>query len=130
MRSMKKDWSHLDKFRQQAGQFSSSPGATYGAFQIKFNGVILTIIATDGYDGTNDTGWEHVSVLVVDSTFNKGRIPKWDEMCFVASLFWDDDEVLLQLRPAKADYVNIHDHVLHWWKPKDQIISIPPKICV
>lgn len=128
---MKKDWKHLDKWRVISDPaYGSSLGATYGAFQVKFNGVILRIIATDGHDGEKDTGWEHVSCHVIDLTFGKARTPKWDEMCFVKSLFWKDDEVVVQFHVAATDHINIHEHVLHLWRWTKGEFPLPDKAFV
>lgn len=55
-------------------------------------------------------GWEHVSV----SLYN--RLPTWDEMCLVKSLFWDEEETVIQFHPKKSQYVNQHPFCLHLWK--------------
>jgi hypothetical protein len=68
--------------------------------------------------------WEHVSVSC------RNRCPNWPEMCFVKDLFWADDEVVMQLHPAKKDYVNQHPYCLHMWKPIAEIIPLPPRIMV
>lgn len=128
---MKLIWSHLDKFRQQDGsEFSTRKGDTFGAFQVPFNGSVLRIIATDGEGIPKLEKWEHVSVHAYDPVFKKQRIPKWEEMCFVKSLFWNDDEVVMQLHVASKDHINIHDCVLHLWRPKETQIPLPPKYCV
>jgi hypothetical protein len=77
----------------------------------------LLAIATD----TN--GWEHVSVSVRQN--NKAETPYWDEMCQVKEAFWDEDDVVLQFHPAKAEYVNCHPNVLHLWRPKNVIVLTP-----
>lgn len=128
---MKSDWSHLDKFRTQSPPYVSSPGATYGAFVIPRNGVHLRVIATDGDDGSQfKTGWEHVSCHVYDPHFGKQRCPNWAEMCFLKDLFWNDDEVVVQLHVAKKDYVNVHPSVLHLWRLRGSTFPTPPIICV
>jgi hypothetical protein len=80
------------------------------------------IIASDGGD------WEHVSVSV--TTSERGRCPTWDEMVFVAKMFWDEEDTLVQYRPPKADYVNCHPYTLHWWRPVEQKLPAPPSIFV
>lgn len=97
---MKKDLHHLDKWRTQHPPYLSPQGATYGAFVIPHQGFHLRIIAADGLGETGP--WEHVSCHAYDPHFNKARCPNWNEMCHIASLFWDDDEVIMQLRPAKS----------------------------
>jgi hypothetical protein len=74
--------------------------------------------------------WEHVSCHCFDPFFKKEQTPTWEQMSYIASLFWEEDEVLVQFRPAKKDYVNVHEHVLHWWKPVFLEIPTPPRICV
>jgi len=130
---MKTNWKHLDKFRTQEPPYLSPLGSTFGAFQIPFNGSVLRIIATDGRmdaKGEHDTEWEHVSVHSFDPIFKKQKTPNWSEMCFVKSQFWEDDEVVVELHVAKADWISVHDHVLHLWRPTKQTIPLPPKICV
>ena len=63
--------------------------------------------------GTNENGNEHVSIQL----FTR-RLPTWDEMCEVKSIFWGDDEEVVQIHPKKSDYVNITE-ALHLWRPKD-----------
>jgi len=51
-------------------------------------------------------------------------------MAFVKDLCWDDDDVVMQLHPRKADYVNDHPHTLHLWRPIDREIPTPPTIFI
>ena len=67
---------------------------------IPFESFMLKVIASDGMS------WEHVSVSFPN------RCPNWREMCFIKSLFWDDEDVVVQYHPAKSAYVNVHDHCL------------------
>jgi hypothetical protein len=131
---MKPRWPHLDKYRVQREPYCSPLGATFGAFEIPFNGKLLRVIASDGRLDSGgklpDTEWEHVSVHAWDAAFRKAQTPTWDQMCFVKDLFWSEDELVLQFHPAKSDYINVHPHVLHLWRPKVAVIPMPPKICV
>lgn len=70
-------------------------------------------------------GWEHVSVHleVEHETF----IPSWNEMCFIKSLFWDAEDVVMQLHPRESEYKNVHPSVLHLWRPMDGEIPTPPR---
>lgn len=83
----------------------------------------LYIIASDGLL------WEHVSVSV---SGKRGRVatPVWDEMCQVKDVFWDPEDVVMQLHPAKSAYVNCHPHTLHLWRPMQGQIPTPPAILV
>lgn len=68
---------------------------------------------------SNGGGWEHVSVST------PGRCPNWDEMCFVKNLFWDPDDVVMQIHPAAAKYINNHPYCLHLWRPTADGVAIP-----
>ena len=79
----------------------------------------LRVIFSDG------EGWEHVSVSTPT------RTPNWAEMCFVKSLFWDDDDTVIQFHPPKSEYVNNHAFCLHLWRPNNgAVIPLPPSILV
>jgi hypothetical protein len=87
-----------------------------GAFKLFINGRSFFVLATDG------GGWEHVSV----SLRNQKRCPTWEEMCAVKDLFFHPDEVVMQLHPAKSDYINNHPYCLHLWRPIGKEIPLPP----
>lgn len=80
------------------------------------------VIASDGM------GWEHVSVHCFDG--NKNRTPAWDEMCHIKDIFWDEEDVVMQLHPRKSQYVNIHENTLHLWRPIGAMIPEPIPIMV
>ncbi len=96
-----------------------------GAFFLapKIAGRELWVIASDGM------GWEHVSVHVANRA-NKLFMPTWDEMCYVKGLFWDAEDVVMQLHPAASHWVNNHPTTLHLWRPTAQAIPTPPDILV
>jgi hypothetical protein len=75
----------------------------------------LFIIASDG------GGWEHVSVS------KKYDCPTWADMCEVKALFWDPEDLILQYHPPRSQYVNLHPHCLHLWRPIGVEIPLPPK---
>ena len=68
--------------------------------------------------------FEHCSVSMPT------RCPSWEQMCSMKDLFWKDDEVCMQLHPAKKDYVNNHPYCLHIWRPINKEIPTPPSILV
>ena len=122
---------HLEEFRCRrpvpgSSQLESLPGDTFGVFYLRFKRAYLIAIASAG--DPELMPWEHVSVQAKD--YVGERIPTWDEMCFTKELFWSDTETVMQLHPPKADYVNIHPHVLHLWRPTSCTIPTPPKIAV
>jgi len=84
----------------------------------------LWCLASDGM------GWAHVSVHSFDENTHKSYTPTWDEMCLVKDLFWDSEDVVMQLHPAKFEYVNNHENVLHLWRPVGVSIPNPPSILV
>jgi hypothetical protein len=106
-----------DQFRLRTGSFGTSKEehGNNGFFYVKFKGIEYKVLASDG------GGWEHVSVS------GKFIAPDWETMCHMKSLFWDDDEVVMQLHPAKKDWVNMHENCLHLWKPIGITIPTPPK---
>lgn len=96
-----------------------------GAFNLVFinknkRKIKLFVIASNGFD------WEHVSISIKD----KKRCPTWDEMCFVKSVFWDKQDMVIQYHPAEEDYISFHDYCLHLWRPINQIIPAPDYILV
>ena len=95
-------------------------GLTFGACLIPGpHARDLKVIFSDG------EGWEHVSV----STQN--RTPNWAEMCFIKSLFWGDEDTVIQFHPPRSEYVNMHPFCLHLWRPNaGQQIPLPPSILV
>jgi hypothetical protein len=57
-----------------------------------------------------DDGTNHVSVSL------DNRTPTWDEMCFIKDLFFDAEEICVQIHPKRSQYVNKHKHCLHMWQ--------------
>lgn len=133
---MKTDWNHIEKFRVRSGEMSTSTGDRFGRFIIPLAGTVATlcVLATAGHDGDGPEGeWDHVSAHVrtnLGKPNEKQRTPTWDEMCILKSLFWEDDECVVQYHPAKSDYVNTHPHVLHLWRHPTAGFPTPPTICV
>lgn len=80
------------------------------------------VIASDG------ECWEHLSAHI--RVNGEDRTPTWEEMCFIKGIFWDDEDVVMQLHPKKSEYVNNHPHVLHLWRPIGVEIPTPPSILV
>lgn len=78
----------------------------------------LRIIASEG------KGWEHVSISLSD------RTPRWNEMCQIKSIFWDEEDCVIQYHPPKSEYVNCHPYCLHMWRPIGINLPIPPSLLV
>lgn len=103
---MRTDLGHLDEHLVRRGDDG-------GAWAITRNGVVLRVIASWG------GGWDHVSISL------HNRCPGWDEMEWVKRLFFKPSEVAMQLHPAESDYVNLHPHCLHIWRPQGAAIPLP-----
>lgn len=101
---------------------SDSSHGNNGAFYIphpKINNYFINVIASDGM------GWEHASITLSSTERKVDRCPTWEEMCFVKSLFWNDEDAVVQFHPPKSQYVNNHPYCLHLWKPLGIEIPLP-----
>lgn len=119
-----------EKARVRDGAYGTNRGDTFGHFKaVAPSGAYLFVMAADG----TETRFDHVSVSVLrdkDGTHKPDRCPTWEEMVWVKSLFWDDEECVIEYHPPRSKYVNNHNYVLHLWKPLDAEIPLPPSICV
>jgi hypothetical protein len=117
-----------EKFRLTQGPMGSPAGALGGMFLIGLAAnEYLQCLASCGHD------WEHVSVVRVTNGQRTGRlemVPSWANMQMVKTMFWDDEDVVMQLHPRKSEYVNNHPAVLHLWRPLKAEIPTPPPILV
>ena len=112
-----------EQHRIVTGNFASNKSyGNNGAFTFNRGRTQFSIIASDG------EGWEHVSVHCISE--GKDRTPTWSEMCFIKDLFWDKEDCVIQYHPAESEYVNVHKHCLHLWRPTDQKFPIPNKMMV
>lgn len=83
---------------------------------------LIRCIASDG------GGWQHVSVSQGDT---EADIPSWKVMSKVKELFWEDEDVVIQIHPKKSEYVNYHAATLHLWRCADgREQPTPPSIMV
>lgn len=83
-------------------------------FKFRYKARDYTVIASNG------GGWDHVSIS------SKSRTPTWEVMAKVKDIFFESNEVVMQLHPAKENYVNLSEHCLHLWKPQNEAIPVPP----
>lgn len=106
--------------------YRSEPGERFGAFLVQGPcGAKLRILMSGGGGLPGELGaWEHVSVSL------EKRIPNWLEMSFAKSLFWGEEECVLQFHPPASRHVNQHPNCLHLWRPVDDHVRQPPMICV
>lgn len=91
----------------------NNPAGNNGAFKFMLGSRLAFAIATD------NLGWEHVSVSLPD------RCLTWNEMCKVKDLFWGPEDEVIQIHPAKSEYVNFHPFCLHLWRPADGVLILP-----
>jgi hypothetical protein len=106
-----------EKYRIISGYIGSdSSYGNNGAFYIPMgNSHNAFTMASDG------EGWEHVSV-----TMSHGKTPDWVEMNQIKSIFWGDEDCVMQLHPPNSNYINNHRACLHLWRPIGQDIPQPP----
>ena len=110
-----------EQFRIKTGKLTSDESyGNNGAFYVPrgIGGKYFTIVASDG------EGWEHVSISL------PSRTPTWEEMCEIKSLFWDDEDCVVQFHPPKSNYVNNFGTCLHLWKKIGEEFPVPPSILV
>jgi hypothetical protein len=126
---MKKDWSHLEKWRVTKGVMASEKGMKAGAFVIPQGPVTrkVLVVASNGPEYAEGDEWEHVSVSRPHP--HRGVVPTWDAMCAVKDLFWDPEEEVVQFHPKASEYVNVHEACLHLWRHKDGHVT-PPTVLV
>lgn len=91
-----------------------------GMFKVFIDGRAFFVIASNG------GGWDHISVQLK----NKKRLPTWDEMCAIKDMFFEPEECVVQYHPAKSEFVNDNEWVLHLWKPTTCEMPKPPIIFV
>ena len=114
-----KNLNYLNEYRIEL--YKGVRGNEYnGIFSIPINNKNFIVIASNGLD------WEHVSVHIE----NVERCPKWNEMCQIKEMFFEDEEVVMQLHPKKSEYVNVHPYTLHLWRPIKEKIPTPDRIMV
>jgi len=118
------NWDFLNKHRIRVGRFGSDESYGFnGAFTVPMAGEprLIHVIASDGM------GWQHVSV----SFGRNPKTPSWEVMCFVKSLFWEDEDVAIQLHPPKSQWISNHPGCLHLWRCTDgRDQPLPPNMCV
>lgn len=103
------------KMRHPSGGWGDKDGGCYVVRSPLQASQELFIIASKG------GGWDHVSVSL------RSRTPTWAEMDFIRGIFFKDDEVVMQLHPARDHHINIHEHCLHMWRPQNVEIPLPPE---
>ena len=88
------------------GRIAGPPGYMAGFFIVQRGTAQLRLQISNG------GGWDHVSVSLAT------RCPTWEEMCAVKRVCFEPHEVVMQLHPSEANYVNCHPFCLHLWRPQ------------
>lgn len=70
----------------------------------------ITANATISAINFKDDDFEHVMLNP------KHRLPTYEEMVSLKDIFWEQEEVAMQVHPAKSQYVNIEKYTLHLWR--------------
>lgn len=95
-------WLQAEPFRvNPLKDFHSEYGDSFGVFFITrppMSDILRAIVSDGDYKAAGlpkEFAWEHVSVSLAH------RCPSWEEMCFVKSLFWKEEETVIQFHPKK-----------------------------
>lgn len=112
-----RDLNELTRYKKwhPAGGWGDKDGGYYEVRSPLQTSQNLSIIASTG------EGWDHVSVSL------PRRIPTWIEMDYIRSLFFKDDEVVMQLHPEESKHINVMENCLHLWRPQKESIPLPPE---
>jgi len=93
-------------------------GRNFGYFE---RGPLRIVSSGTPDEEPEEAQWEHVSVSCA------GRCPTWDEMQTVKTMFWRDDETVVQFHPRNDEYVNLHPYCLHLWRKVGKEFELPPR---
>ncbi len=110
-----------NQHRLRKGAFASdNTNGNNGAFFVPVTRArtVIKVIASDGM------GWEHVSASLPD------RCPTWSEMSALKSIFWDDEDCVVQFHPPRSEYVNNHPFCLHMWRSTEMEFPLPDSLLV
>jgi hypothetical protein len=114
--------SKAEKYRVTTGFFKTEEGQLYGLFFVpaKLSSPPLKVMVAPIDKGD----WQHVSVSL------SNRCPTWEEMSLVKNLFWEEEEVVIQIHPKKSENVSNHPYCLHLWRYVKENLPMPPSIMV
>lgn len=117
-----KNLTYLNQYRQKYLGFY---GDIYnGKFMIPKGNIIYQIIAS------NHFCWDHVSVSVLYKSKGQEclRMPTWEELEEITSLFFEGYEPVMEIHPSKKEYVNTNPYVLHLWRSNVEKLPMLPMI--
>ena len=119
------DMDFLNRHRLRRGQMATTDAdGCNGAFSFAIPGEARRVfcVASDGsLDGHGLPKWKHVSV-----SFGQNKsTPSWDLMCKIKELFWEPEDVVMQLHPPRSQWISNHPGCLHLWQPLEPGVTIP-----
>ena len=120
----------LEQFRVLTGPLQSSPNdGPNGAFQTPKIRIGKTVSGRRFFslilsEANADIPWEHASISTAM------RCPNWIEMNWWKERLWEPDDVVIQIHPAKQNYINCHPFCLHLWRPTSFELPLPPTIAI
>jgi hypothetical protein len=112
-----KNLNDLNQYRDMEWEFRATGtigNADGGCFKVVHDGAELRIMASRG------GGWDHISISLAD------RCPTWEEMEHIRKLFSLPNETWLQFGVPSKEHVNCHPYCLHWWRPLNREVKLPP----
>ncbi len=83
-------------------------------YTVRLAGCVLTAILE--CECVDDELWGHLSTCCQKP---KPRVPSWDELRWCKEYFLGDRKAI-QVLPPRAEYVNVHAHVLHLYAPLER----------
>jgi hypothetical protein len=107
----------LDRFMPRVIPFGWRlvDGGYDGALYVNGDGLRVIASVAD-YE---DRKWPHVSCS------RQNRLPTWDDLKLVKTLFIGREQLALQVLPSDSKYVNFHPFCLHLWCPVDGVDVVP-----
>jgi len=133
---MKKDASHLEPFRVTEGEgATTSEAGMSGNFSFKLKDAIVQV----SFAGDEIEGWEHAIAVCFDKPQSniisrltstkepEPRCPTNEEIMHIKRLFWEDDEAVVEIFPAKGNKTPWHTIARHLWRRTYSDFPMPVK---
>lgn len=120
---MKKDSTHINAYRVTEGEGATNDAdGLNGNFTFKLKDAIVQV----SFAGDEIPGWEHAVAVCFDkpsssiiSRFTskepEPRCPTNEEIMHIKRLFFDDDEAVVEIIPAKGNQTPWHPIARHLW---------------
>jgi hypothetical protein len=112
---------HPAAFIGKIGEGQNIRMSPTGAFSMQPKGTRSRMVIVS----SKNDGWDHVSVSI-GHRGGDGTIPSWQQMCMVKDMFFEPEEVVMQLHPRHSQYVNVCKWCLHLWRPQAPLLIPEP----